>query len=323
MAQRKLEEDVDHISFFAIEEPEAHLHPSQQRKLASYLLSKKDCQIIITSHSTDVVCSFLPENIIRLSEDFETKNIVASSGLSEKYRGTFDKFAYRLNPICADTFFSDGVLLVEGVSEVFFYKSLGKALGTTLEDFNLSILAVEGVGFKGYIEVCKSLNIPFVIRTDNDIFQKNGTNEYYFAGVTRALELLKVMDSQSKDIFAFFEKNKKLNSWSGARNPAQESLIFNKQIADMLSDRNIYLSMHDLETDLARSEIGDELKAEYSTTEIDELVKKMQFRKGENMFHFLSRTTNLVALAKLKDNKISAPYYKLCSFIPKSMDKAK
>lgn len=37
IAKQNIQKDIDHVTFYAIEEPEAHLHPHQQRKLSEYI----------------------------------------------------------------------------------------------------------------------------------------------------------------------------------------------------------------------------------------------------------------------------------------------
>lgn len=55
VAKQNIQKNVDHVTFYAIEEPEAHLHPHQQRKLSEYIQNRFDGQVFITSHSPHIV----------------------------------------------------------------------------------------------------------------------------------------------------------------------------------------------------------------------------------------------------------------------------
>ena len=313
MTQRNLEKDDDHLTILAIEEPEAHLHPAQQRLLANYFETIKNEQIIITSHSPEIVCSFIPEQIIRLSKD-AGNNIIASCGTKDDFKNMFDRFSYRLNPISAETFFSDGVFLVEGISEVLFYKSLAKAKKIPFESYNLSVLPVEGVGFKPYIQVCLILNIPFVMRTDNDIFAKDETS-CYFAGLYRAIGLVKELNhsKEAKDLVEFFEGNKSKASWVGkALDVPEESKDFNDEIREKLKQFDIFLSDVDLETDIAGSELIEALKAHYHCESAKKTINAMKSRKAENMYGFLSNESNANSLSLITKESLLEPFKKLC-----------
>ncbi len=171
IAKQNIQENVDHVTFYAIEEPEAHLHPHQQRRLSEYIQNNFKRQVLITSHSPHIASRFDPRCIIRLYTKQKITH-AACGGCSEMLKRVFSEFNYRLNALSAETFFSDGVFLVEGVSEVMLYTDLANKIEIDLDRFYISILSVEGIGFKPYVAICNALNIPCVLRTDNDIFSK-------------------------------------------------------------------------------------------------------------------------------------------------------
>lgn len=108
VAKQNIQKSIDHITFYAIEEPEAHLHPHQQRKLSEYIQNRFDSQVFITSHSPHIASRFDPEGMVRLY----AKNkftYAACGGCSEMLKTVFSEFSYRLNALSSETFFSDGV----------------------------------------------------------------------------------------------------------------------------------------------------------------------------------------------------------------------
>lgn len=312
ISKQKNIKSLEKVTFYAIEEPEAHLHPQQQRKLSSYLLEKFDEQVFITTHSPHIASEFKPDRIVKLySEKKCTK--VAKGGCSEEIKLEFDDFGYRLDAITSDVFFVNAVFLVEGPSEKLFYTALAKQLNIDLDRLNISIISVNGVGFKPYIKICLALDIPFVLRTDNDIFSKKkkieGENvEVSFqGGISRIMgiytELLQREDNIS--LIMYWKEHKLENEWEKNKTRPQGAIHLAKHIISKAEKNNMFLSEIDLENDLVNSDLFSFLKNFYNTRTEASTVKKMQKAKAENMLGFLK--SHMSDLNCLTDDKISEP----------------
>lgn len=310
ISKQHIQENVDHITFYAIEEPEAHLHPHQQRKLASYIMDKFDSQVFITTHSPHIASKFNPDCIVRLYSENKL-SFAACSGCSPKIKTVIDEFSYRLNSLSAETFFSDGVFLVEGPSEVILYSALASELGLDLDRRNISILSVEGIGFKPYVAVCDALNIPWVLRTDNDIFKipKSKPAKLHYAGISRVIGIAEICCENTDDLLKYWKEHESENEWFiDAVNPESVPDIskkLNEYIRTQVKRYGLFLSDIDLENDLANSAISGDLKEYYDISDINNLVKAMQNRKAENMLDFLSEKHCKLTL--LKEDRICDP----------------
>lgn len=307
IAKQIIQKNIDHVTFFAIEEPEAHLHPNQQRKLSQYIQDHFSDQVFITSHSPHIASKFDPKCIVRLY--CVNKYTHAScGGCSELLDRVISNFGYRLNSLSSEVFFCDGVFLVEGVSEVLFYTALSKAISIDLDKLNINILPVEGVGFKPYIAVCNALNIPWVLRTDNDIFAKPKVSPtmHYNAGITRVIGILKdLYGEKGNDLLTYWEKHKTENDWkykTPAPDPAKK---LNAYVREHAVNYGCYISNIDLEADLARGPLENILKKHYRKSRVDSLIKAMQTKKAENMLNFL--TKNHLSLSQLETDPIATP----------------
>lgn len=166
-----------------IEEPEAHLHPHLQTHLAKNLSKvnkaeiekgeKKDTQIIITSHSTNITTSIDLNNLVILYKDNGNINYhYILDGFSDKKEGQ-DHIKYLkkyLDVTNSSMFYARRLLLVEGISEQIlvplFFEIYYKK---TLESIGANIINVNGVAFKHFLEIIKNgYFIKCGVLTDKD-----------------------------------------------------------------------------------------------------------------------------------------------------------
>ncbi len=310
-------DSLKEVTIFCIEEPEAHLHPHQQRKLADYLNSSIKGQVLLTSHSPQIASEFSPNSLIRLfNKKGETK--AASNGCSEIIDKAFKDFGYRLSIIPAEAFFSDVVFLVEGVSEELFYKTLSTQLKIDLDRLNISILMVDGVGFSTFIRILNSLNIEWVLRTDNDIFKIPKKEEYRFAGIQRCISICRDYFQKDETTDNLLKVNESNLQGFVTPNPAEINIKSASIIIKDLERYKIYLSNKDLENDLFNTSIKDDLKNHFSDIDEAEIISEMQKRKASFMYDFLR--SNKESLAKLAKDSIAKPLLK-CKEVIEEMQK--
>jgi putative ATP-dependent endonuclease of OLD family len=295
--------DVGEVCLYVIEEPEAHLHPHQQRKLAAYLAETLDAQVILTTHSPQIACEFPPESVVRLYEAKRCTHVAGDRGDGD-ITSELISFGHRLNLIAADTFFASAVLLVEGPSEVLLYRAMSRVIGIDLDRLNISVLSVDGVGFETYARLLKGLRVPFAIRTDNDIFRIPHSALSRFAGVQRAVDICqKVLDCPAG---AFVEDwVSSLSGFDGGSIPTAVEDARSRCIA-VARQFGVFLAEKDLEHDLYYA-LPNVVQRFLEEGDASTCIRRMQEAKATTMFSFLRAHSE--ALSDLAAHSISAPLH--------------
>jgi len=315
--QNELTELSNEVSIICVEEPEAYLHPHQQRELASYLGKTLKGEVVLTSHSPFIVSEFSPNAIIRLYKE-KNETIAASNGCSNVIEESVDGLGYRMSVIPAEAFFSDYAILLEGPSELLLFKTLARQLSIDLDRLNVSVLNVEGVDFLTYIRILNAMNIEWSMRTDNDILKIPKKNEYRYAGVERALKCLENGCELNANEKKIVEDNKKsLRGFSDPNNIPMVNQEAAAAIRDLLEDFSIQMANVDLETDLLNSPLRVTLTDYYGGGEEDvsdeDIIAEMKKHKGVNMYHFLQKQKDM--LVSLNEDRMADLLYEAKEYI--------
>lgn len=305
-SQNQLTEISNEVSIICIEEPEAYLHPHQQREVATYLGRVLQGQVILSSHSPYIVSEFSPNSIIRLYKQNTHDTSVASDGCSKVIGEGIEDFGYRMSVIPAEAFFSDCVILVEGPSEMVFYKTLAKQIGIELDRLNISVLSVDGVSFPTYMKILNAMHIYWISRTDNDIMKVPRKDEYRYAGIERSISFyLKFCQHEDADVKVIDSERGNLR-FADKNNIPKESKNAATKIVELLSEQDVLLAKQGLEEDLYNSPVQEELKEFYGKDlTYEEVINKMKEHKAINMYDFLKK--HKTCLKKLKNDALALP----------------
>ncbi|NJK93204.1 MAG: DUF2813 domain-containing protein [Blastochloris sp.] len=152
----------------ALEEPEAHLHPSAIRSLGLFLKEMAG-QILVTSHSGDIV-SRVPVTALRrlFKKNGETKIGRVEDGMFSVRE--LQAINYNICLSKGHYLFSRCWLLVEGESDYHLLPLLFDIMGHSQDQISFSILEISQVIEKGepLIKFAKALGVQWFLMADGD-----------------------------------------------------------------------------------------------------------------------------------------------------------
>lgn len=152
----------------ALEEPEAHLHPSAIRSLGLFLKSMAG-QVLVSSHSGDLVSRVPIKAIRRLYKNNEETRVgrVEDNHLTPR---EIQAVNYNICLTRGYYLFSRCWLLVEGESDFHLMPLLFEVMGHSQDQVSFSVLEISQVIDKGepFIKFAKALGIHWFLMADGD-----------------------------------------------------------------------------------------------------------------------------------------------------------
>lgn len=148
-------------SVLAVEEPEAHLHPSLQYKFLKYLKekqvqTKKVRQLFVTSHSTQITAAVsLDEMICMYNDGSEFKvaypgRLFSDSKDDQQSKQYVQRF---LDATKSDVLFADKVCFVEGLAEELLMPVFAEYEKKSFEDAHVATITAGGRYFSHFLKL--------------------------------------------------------------------------------------------------------------------------------------------------------------------------
>ncbi|MFG2463659.1 ATP-dependent endonuclease [Streptomyces sp. NPDC048523] len=155
-------------TLLAVEEPEAHLHPSLQRKVFAHLLHEPN-RLLLTTHSPHIAAVTPLSSIVLTSThgDHTVGAVVPPGVLTDAETADLERY---INVTRAEILFARGTVLVEGAADAYLLPALAEAAGFHLDDHGIIVSSVEGTDFAPYATLLgpQALRRPHWILTDGD-----------------------------------------------------------------------------------------------------------------------------------------------------------
>lgn len=195
----------DTVKILLVEEPENHLSYQNLQKLVNLLSSDSSVQVFIGTHS-NMIASRLGINHLFFIDQAEVFK------LQELKEDTIRYFKKSTNQNLLNFILGKKIILVEGNAEYILMEKFFEMIHKKKpEECQVSIISVDGLSFKRYLEIAKAFeNKKVGVITDNDEdYQKNIVEKYQDYSTHSTI---KIFSDNNNENYTFevciFENNK-------------------------------------------------------------------------------------------------------------------
>ena len=164
-------------TILAIEEPEAHLHPVNQRLIYRDVIQNSSNSVLLTTHSTHITAIAPIDSIVHLHDDGERGTEIHATAAMPISDGEFLDVERYLDVKRGEIYLGKAVLLVEGIAEEYLIPKFANLLGKPLDEKGIIVCNINCTNFTPYVKLLRSLDIPYAVITDGDYYYENEKEE--------------------------------------------------------------------------------------------------------------------------------------------------
>ena len=265
-------------TILAIEEPEAHLHPHLQRLVFRDFL-RRESPVLLTTHSPHIASVAPLSSIVLLRNN---QNGQGSIGRSTLEAGLLDQevddLQRYMDATRAEVLFAQGVILVEGAAELFLIPAVAEDMGTTLDEYGITVCSVHGTDFAPYAKLLgpNGLDIPFVVLTDGDWYTaRNG--EELSRGLRRVVAVARAMGHPDPmELDEMFKQRQ----WEELRDAGKQIGVF---VGDRTLEVDLFDCWHGPEVVESLLELGVSTRREKTLRGLADLDTKLSENEAANL----------------------------------------
>lgn len=200
------------VKILLIEEPENHLSFQNLQKLVNMLSSNTGVQVFIGTHSNMIASRLGVDNLHFL----DNGQIFKLEGLN---RDTIRFFQKSTNQNLLNFSLGKKIMLVEGNAEYILMEKFFEMIHSKKpEDFNVSIISVDGLSFERYLEIAACfVDKKVVVITDNDSdYEGNVQSKYSSYQQFQNIKVSSDLDNDNQTFeICIYKNNKALLDSSG------------------------------------------------------------------------------------------------------------
>ncbi len=264
-----------------LDEPAASLHPNMQHRLVEEL-SKARGQVLVVTHSAHLLPTRADrlQHVYRFQKEADGTRIFSGRSFlqAEQLQKVENKFASSIN--IANLLFTNGVLLVEGATEVgafpVWIPLTDRGKGQTLADMNIALHDVGGKpNFPFYLRLLKAFGIPYAVIGDGDALLPCFINK---KGNTQKNKRLSPLWKVLKELCPTIKIPQKTNSFKVLKREAARAGFYTYDTPDPIEFEEILevaAFLHGLEHPLKKADTVYEARVLAESMPVPPLAKKI------------------------------------------------
>ena len=238
------------IPIIALEEPEAHLHPSAARSLWASI-SAMPGQKIVATHSGDLLSRVPWENVRRFSlgaSGVRVHRLIPGALSKDDER----KISSHVRASRGELLFARAWLLVEGTTEQSVITGLAGVLSIDFDQIGVRIVQYAQVGLPTLLRLANALGIPWFCLADGD-----PAGQAYRKTATAALE----GRTEENHVFTFPETTIEVHLCSAGFGSAYESNVSEQKRSTITvgpSDQEYWDQVYKAQSNVSKDELAHE-----------------------------------------------------------------